>query len=278
MSPDKIVELENIWTEFKTSMLAHALTMQCLQTRNLKAIGRTADEAYLSCVTFDQYKHDDSIKKTARSLFNRIIHMAERQFGLPSAPLEINVSQVRSRVFGEDDKEIADKFSPTALWSDLEINYGGNSGQALAYQQTAAKLVTSFQLEKQPPLKIKAGMVVLNKSVWTTKTYRGTNELSHSGAESISALFSALASVAESFEDVVLKWDLQNEASKWHRERAMVSREKRVLDNGKLEYTTFLNYFEFRLSMELAERLQEFLTDHYFSLKAVSSDDLLRAA
>ena len=150
-------------------------------------------------------------------------------------------------------------------WQHLEATYGGQSGEDLAWQQLASKLIDIFGLNgRHKEVVRKAGRVILDIHVYLDdldKKY-GKLRLSYNSRERVAQTLQAFEQFAGWYQNFGLSADLRKFQHKiWmDRDSRVESRENFPMgDDKEIILVTYHNKFEFKLSEQTAAKLQQFL-------------------
>jgi hypothetical protein len=217
---------------------------------------------------FPQYSDThiyDVLRKQAENMVGRLVWLATEAFPPKGVKIEIHCKEYTDRFLPEDDSFLS--FDPMAVWMALREKYSGNGGSDIAYGQSAELLASLFRLKKGMPMETKAGAVILNLTV-----YLDSFDLKHSkrkvlGYGSRAELCKVLVALEAFFSwaeiDLGLN-GLQRLAHRFNQSNYSVeSREKITVASG-LNIVTYHNRFEFRFSIDLAEKFALYVSLYGF--------------
>ena len=208
------------------------------------------------------YSQEREIREQAEKILERLVWLAEKVFGPAGTRLEISLREVKE-CFPADPNQ--GEFDPGAVWEYLEQTYSGQSGEELAWRQVAGELARRFGLNQEDrKVEVKAGAVVLRQHISLDsldKKYSNQNKLSIYSREAVRELVLPFIGFARWAELNALATDLNHFAQHWwdwgtkveSRKRFELGNEKEVL------VVTFNTHFEYRLRMDVAEKLQIFI-------------------
>lgn len=197
-------------------------------------------------------------KSTGKRIFSALFREAEQAFAPPGGTLQIDTYNYLD--WQEPLKQYEwSKFSPSGLWAVLEEDFGGNKGVEIGYRQTAHELIRAFSLNHDDSIERKSGYVILRIRVWMDdfdKKWSKRNRLNYSCAETVNKAITTLSAFADWAGDEELASVCYR--LRWSTQQDINSRQK-IIVSGNLMVVTFLEYFEFRFTQPLAEKLQIFL-------------------
>ena len=201
----------------------------------------------------------DNLRKQAENIVDRLVSLATESFTPPGVTVEIKPKEFTDHFLPDKDSFLG--FDPASVWNALAEQYGGGLASETAYQQSAAKIVSAFQIRKGQPLEIKAGAVILNLTVYIdhfdAKHFNRKN-LCYRSREELCKLLAALeAFLAWAEIDLDLP-GLQRLKHRFNGPCQVNSRENIRVVNG-LNIVTFQYRFEFRFSGELADKIALFI-------------------
>ena len=242
---------------YRTQLASWAQTLQTLVVEEKDAA--PAENKLFAFKPLSQKKQNELVTKRARDIRQRLIWIAERNFAAPGQKLEIKDNfPPQFNV----DREQGDEFDPAAFWAYLENTYGGQKGIDAANTQTAEKLIEAFWLKRSQKMEVKGGYVTLSRSVSLDsldKKY-GKIKLCYHSQESIRKCCLFLGQFCVWADLPGEAHDLNHLAGVFDNyDYRLESRKQYKCGLGNVVIVTFQSSFEFRLSKELASRLQLFI-------------------
>ncbi|MBI5041267.1 MAG: hypothetical protein HZB57_08740 [Gammaproteobacteria bacterium] len=201
---------------------------------------------------------------TGKSIFSSLVRDAEQAFAPTGGTLQIDTYEYLDWKKPLEQYEWSN-FSPSGLWAALEEAYGGSKGVEIGYRQTAHDLIHTFSLNRDDSVERKSGYVILRIRVWMDsfdRKWSKRNRLNYSCADTVNKSLSTLSAFADWAGDDELAFACKR--LRWSTQHDVTSREKTIV-SGNLMIVTFLEYFEFRFTQQLAENLQIFLGQYGFA-------------
>lgn len=206
---------------------------------------------------------DDGIKsamhKHLESMLEHMVYVAEREFGVPGAPLTISKADLHKEFYKYHSD--VQKFDPQGAWRYLEKKYGGAEGKLLAYRQHADELAKRLSIHYQQP-EWKHGMMVISDRVFHEDDFRGNWKLSYNYEREVYETLKELM--------VFFEWNKQAERVPQIREAQdflctpgyrLKSRRKLDVCPG-LEIVTYKEKYEYWFDADTAQRLQVYLSTY----------------
>ena len=159
------------WPRYVKLCVDYANEITQFSVSELAVIRQKDDEGKAYWGVFPQQCENqlyDNLRKQAENIVDRLVSLATESFTPPGVTVEIKPKEFTDHFLPDKDSFLG--FDPASVWNALAEQYGGGLASETAYQQSAAKIVSAFQIRKGQPLEIKAGAVILNLTVYIQNT------------------------------------------------------------------------------------------------------------
>ena len=255
--PETVGEVfARLLAHYRMQLTLWAQTLSALATEE-NSVAKT-DSYMLAFKPMDKSSLEDQVKERAQAIRQRMIWIAQKEFAAPGQKLSIPNDFPEKFEISRESNE----FDPAAFWAYLEQQYGGEKGRELAYAQCAKAVVDAFRISKSEKMEMKAGYVVLSRSVYIDSIDKkfGKTRLHHGARQSLAECANALAQFAIWANRPLLGNDLKTFADHiWRSNDSLVSREQTVCGNKEIVIVAFQTRYEFRIQRGLASQLQIFI-------------------
>lgn len=245
--------------------------LACLQQHkgSLAALHRDVISVFADCNTFSPDTMQSPITGMANAIVTELVVSASNTFTAPGCnPLKIKlndylkayVEPLERKCSSRDPFSVFSKFSPLSVWSALETEYGGDTGASIVYSEASKRLVSAFNLHREPPTRVSHGYTSLRLGVWVEERRAEGARLSYNSSDSLRTLCDALHVFAQYAEREDLVQGVA-EFRKWSQDwqSCFRSRQQYPLATD-LCIVMFQSRFEFRLGSDLTQALQVFVS------------------
>ncbi|WP_020504308.1 hypothetical protein [Lamprocystis purpurea] len=259
----------DLWREYVAARRAFDARSNALAQREASEL---AIEAF-SQQTFskDTYESRTDLTKRAAAIVARLVGMANEAFTPTGCPaLSIPYGDFQTRFVteacadraGRGDVFRPEQFDPAALWRELEQDYGGEKGVALAYRKAACCIDGEFDLRPGAVVERRREGIVLSTRVYIDSSFetRTRKPLSWGRQGELAQLLGYLQTFAVWAEDASnLAGGLEETKRRLcDRDYAVVSRQ-RIRVSPALHIVTYHTRFEFIFGAAIGVQLQLFL-------------------
>lgn len=260
--PPLVAFYDETWPRYVRAPLSRLRKLGELKSQEGAIIEEIRRESFWGVFEPDTRKAHEELRGKARDMVSRLVWLAVESFSPRGFRLEIDSKPyLNEYVEGGENNDAYLSFSPVALWRRLESEYANNTGQETAHRQTAERLVKEFNIQRDAPVNVKAGCLVLDVPVRLDDFHKkfGRNRLTYHDQEQIRRVLIGLegfiAWTGDDTSRLLLKTWAQGLV---RREYEIVSKKRTEIATG-LWLTTYFNRFEFRFSPALGEQLTAFL-------------------
>jgi len=258
-----------LWRDYVAARQAFAAQSNALAQREASELAITE----LSQQTFskDVYESWTDLTQRAAAIVTRLVRLANETFTPAGCPaLSIPCQDFQTRFVteayqgpaGRDAVFSPERFDPTAVWRELEQQYGGSKGVELAYRKAACAIDGAFDLQPGTRVERRRDGIVLSTRVYIDSSFatRTCKPLSWGQQDTLVHVLGALQTFAVWAEDTsnlaagldAAKGRLSDRAS------GVISRQ-RIRVAPALHIVTYYTRFEFIFGAALGSQLQLFL-------------------